>query len=295
MEASQFEISDRPNSNILDFLPNALKLDNDKIRHEGKLIRLLMGSVCIKNEFCIWQTIEQKTNYLILGAPHVELFSEEIYRGLFSENNESVENYVKRSGQNNISLFKDLVNEYCLFFYYKEKEIHTLSFLYVYRILERMSLTFPMLYATISDDYNGSFNTLRAFFKESNSELDFFKKFTKKILEVEYQDYKVVFNITGENEFVRAKYYEILSNLCSKFDSEREPEAFRITIKNKYTIILLINLRNRYFHFMSGGQENIRSTDLLNPDGFFSLLNEHFINYLSIIYFKLIKEKLSRY
>ena len=153
-----------------------------------------------------------------------------------------------------------------------------------------------MLYASKATDYIGTFTKLQNYFKGSNSELKFFNLFIDDFFEDEFLKYKVKIDITAHNEYIQKSYYTILKNLCVTNDPKIEmynlDEFTGFTIENKHTINLMIHLRNRYFHFSSGGQRNISSAELIEPNHFYSLLNDHFANWLAVVYFQLIKRKL---
>jgi hypothetical protein len=292
----QFELIDDFKSDDFEKLPDTLRFDKN-IKEEGKLFRLLIGSLKIKNNITD-EVINQKTNYLILGKKENKRFSSKIFTIPFSTTTtiNDIDEYLKKANPKNIPLFEDLINEYCYYFYYKSLGIHILSFLHIYRILERMSYTFPMLYASKATDYIGTFNKLQNYFKDSNSELKFFDLFINDYFADEFLEYKVRIDITAHNEHIRESYFKVLKILCggNNLEIKEENEFTDITIENKNTLNLLIHLRNRYFHFLSGGrgQRNIKSAELIEPDHFYGLLNEHFANWLAVVYFQIIKNEI---
>ncbi|TSD67623.1 hypothetical protein FFF34_009620 [Inquilinus sp. KBS0705] len=289
----QFELCEPFSLSNYEKLPNSLRLDKT-IKEEGKLYRLLIGSLDIKNNIT-GEIIKQKTNYSVLGKRDRKRFSNNLFTEPLSSTTTLgiLDKYLTASNPSNIPLFKDLINEYCFYHYYKLNGVHTLAFLHIYRILERMSYTFPMLYASKATDYVGTFNKLQNFFKGSNSELKFFNLFINDFFEDEFLEYKVKINITAHNEDIRESYYKILNMLCKSNDPAINIVGFNefsdITMENRDTINLLIHLRNRYFHFASGGQRNITSSEMIEPNDFYKLLNEHFINWLAVVYFTIVK------
>lgn len=292
----QFEIDERFDLRHVVNLPDSLRFDK-RIKEEGKLFRLLVGSVIIRNNIT-GETIPQNTNYSVLGKKASIRFSKRMFLEYFSSRTtlDKIDNYLTNSNPRNIPLFKDIISEYCFYFYYRDKGTHTLSFLHLYRILERLSYTFPMLYASYATDYMGTFGKLQNYFKGSNSELKFFNLFISDFFDIELLDYRVKFDITAFNADIQKKYFSILKQLClsndPNIDIKDQNEPTSITIENRDTLNLMIHLRNRYFHFLSGGQRNISSTELIEPNHFFGLVNEHFANWLSILYFQIIKSQM---
>jgi hypothetical protein len=186
----QFEITEIFQQRDFEKLPDSLRFDKT-IKEEGRLFRLLVGSVIIKNNITT-ESINQNINYSVLGTKTVSRFSKRMFLEYFSSTTglEDIDEYLRKSNPKNIPLFKDIIHEYCFYFHYSQKGIHTLSFLHLYRILERISYTFPMLYASSSTDYIGTFSKLQNYFKGSNSELKFFNLFIADL------EYPVKFEIT---------------------------------------------------------------------------------------------------
>jgi hypothetical protein len=244
------------------------------------------------------EVIYQKSNYSILGKKERKKFSRNLFTDPISSTTSlaDLDKYLVSSNPRNIPLFKDLINEYCYYYYYTFKRLDTLAYIHVYRILERMSYTFPMLYASKAKDYIGTFNKLQNFFKGANSELKFFNLFIEDFFEEEFLDYRVKFSITAFNQDIREKYYKTIMMLCTSNDPTIAIKACNehtdITIENRDTLNLLIHLRNRYFHFGSGGQRNIKSSEMVEPHDFYRIVNDHFINWLSVVYFNIVKSSI---
>ncbi|MFP5081690.1 hypothetical protein [Pedobacter sp. JCM 36344] len=293
---NQFELLESYSQSNFERLPNSLRLDKN-IKDEGKLFRLLIGSLSISNNVT-GEVIRQNYNYSILGKPKVVRFSINLFTDPISPSAliEDINQYLTASAPANIQLFKDLTNEFCYFYFYRQKGNHTLAFLHAYRILERISYTFPMLFASKARDYVGTFSKLQNYFNGSNSELKFLNLFINDFFEEEFLNYKVKFNITAHNEDIRESYFKIIKMLCT---ANSPPinytfnEFSDITIDNKDSLNLMIHLRNRYFHFASGGQRNISSSEMVEPSDFYEILNEHFVNWLSVVYFKIVKNSIA--
>jgi len=289
----QFELIEPYTPSEVERLPNSLKLSKP-IREEAKLFRLLVGSLSVKNNIT-QEILPQKLNYSYLGFKENTRFSQKMFSDFLGGSNGlvKIDEYFKSSNQRNNPLFKDLVYEYCFYFDCNNRKEDTLSFLYLYRILERMSYTFPMLYASRATDYMGTWKILQNYFQESNSELKFFNLFILDFFEEDFLINEVVIDITAYNDEIREKYFKIIKTLCLNSSPNiniiSETEFSKITIANKDIINLMVNLRNRYFHFASGGQRNINSGELIEPNQFFSCLNKHFAYWLSFTYFELIK------
>ena len=280
-------------------LPESLRFDRH-IKEEGKLYRLLLGTVNIQNTVT-GEVFRQRTNYSILGTSTSTRFSYTLFRNPLSGGAtiDNIDNYLSRSNPANIPLFRDLIYEFCSYFYYRSKNMHTISFLHIYRILEKMSFTFPLLYASRATDYTGAFSKLSSYFKTGNSELNFFNMFISDFFEQIFLDYRVKFSITAQNDDIKEIYFKLLKKLCVNSSPNitivDSNEFSDITIANKDTINLLIHIRNRYFHFAAGGQRNIPSNEMIEANDFYEFLNDQFANWLSVIYFKIVKNSIDIY
>ena len=79
------------------------------------------------------------------------------------------------------------------------------SFVHIYRTLEFMSYSFPMIYASKSMDYRGSYEHLKKFMNgDSDGELKFFKTFLKELFKN---------NILLENKKLKNETKEIVNKI----------------------------------------------------------------------------------
>ena len=170
---------------------------------------------------------------------------------------------------------------------------HLEAFFYLYRVIEGISYSLPLIYVSKSKSYNKSFKQLQSYFKqESDGELAFFKKFICEIFKEE-DFFKSTIDIdltTISVEDLRESYFKIYVekiNNSALIDST-EFEEIKVSFIGFYELI--IEIRNRFFHFKQGAwQENLSSTDIMYPDFFFKPLIGHGLNWVSIILFEIIK------
>lgn len=167
------------------------------------------------------------------------------------------------------------------------------SFFYLYRILEGISYSVPLIYVSKKNDYNKTYSDLKSYFgNEKDGELNFFRRFVSETFGKE-DFYKSTININMDEipiDEIKAKYYLLyLGKINPRFVVDKDESNF---IKVKYIgyFDLLIELRNRFFHNLKGTwQENFDSTELMYPDLFFKPIIHHGINWLSIVIFEIIK------
>lgn len=147
---------------------------NNPISNEAKFIRLLLGTLKITN-IHFTDSIEQFTNYSVLGrrvnSPVSTRPIKECLEPICTL--QSLCNYLDSTSLLNNNFFLHLLEEVSSYFYKTSKGSNTTSFVHLYRMLEYISYSFPLIYASISREYYGSFNRLKNYFDTSKSELLF--------------------------------------------------------------------------------------------------------------------------
>ncbi|MCP4347221.1 MAG: hypothetical protein GY795_17045 [Desulfobacterales bacterium] len=290
---NQFDYHEVLTGRNLANLPDLLRFDRD-IKEEGKIIRLLTGSVYIFNNIS-GKKFRQCINYSKLGFPRNSRISNALFLEFLdsSANISDLENYLRNSEARNIPYFKELLLEFTCYFLAKKEKKYTIAFLHLYRLLEFFSYTFPMLYASRAKGYIGTWKKLQSYFKGSDSELKFLNLFIDEFFTDYLKDYPVTFSITAFNEDIRKNYYTIINQICTQqkpiIEVLSDNPFSEIIIRNKDIPNFAITLRNRYFHFLTGGQSNIPSSLLQEPDDFFEFIIESLANWLAVTYFEMIK------
>lgn len=210
---------------------------------------------------------------------------------------EDLDKYFKKA-KNNKKFYDSLEIELikCIIAYKKNSYLE--SFFYLYRIIEGISYSIPLIYISKKTDYKKTYGSLQLFFgKEKEGELQFFKKFISETFKDEdffKSDIKIDLNII-ENEELREKYYGLYlakinaSNIIDKDDNN----YIKVKFIGYYDFI--IELRNRFFHNLKGTwADNFDSTELLYPDIFFKPIALHGLNWFSLILFEIIKFDLQK-
>lgn len=207
-------------------------------------------------------------------------------------------NYFFLKARSNRKFYKSIEVELikCLIAYNNDKYLE--SFIYLYRIIEGISYSIPLIFVSKKDDYNKTYHDLQSYFgKDKDGELHFFKRFISETFKEEdfYKSNITIDLSLVDIEELRPKYYELyLKNINEKFVLDKSENSY-IKIKFVGYYDLLIGLRNRFFHNLKGSwQENFDSTELMFPDQFFIPITLHGINWLSIILFEIIKFDLQK-
>jgi hypothetical protein len=196
----------------------------------------------------------------------------------------------------NKNFFESLNNEFSNFYYNTSKENHTVAFLHLYRILEFISYTFPVMYAASTKDFSKSFDILKTLFSgdKDKGELKVFKDFIEIVMSVE-KDYKrlsIDINIISDFEEYNERIYNTILNICDKsiFEEPRNTKNSKISIKFPEFSSFIITVRNRFFHLKNSQDNNIQSVDIVDSDFFFSLINQKCAYFLSLVTLVVIKQ-----
>lgn len=167
------------------------------------------------------------------------------------------------------------------------------AFLFLYRVIEGISFSIPLIHVSTSKNFNKSFRSLQKYMPSKNNEgeLLFFKNFIREQWSNE-NFFKLTIDINiGEIEVeeMRSIYFKLYKEKAGKgISSETEDEELKLTFYGY--LEFMIEIRNRYFHFLQGGwQENISSSQIIFPDLFFKPLIDHGINWIGIALLEIIK------
>lgn len=262
---------------------------NNAISNEAVLIRLLLGTVIVTNTYST-DSFDQFNNYSILGISENTTVSTRLIRESI-EPTDSLNNlckYLNKTKHSNNEYFLHLLEEITSYFYKKSKSSYTTAFLHLYRSIEYISYSFPLIYASVSRDYYGSFRKLKNYFDTSKSELLFFDEFTKKLLDNGLLETPLTFNFNTLFPAINHNHFNIIKQILTTDKIDNEVPNISITTSFQHLLKLCIDLRNRYFHFAVGGKRNIRPTEIIENDLFFSIINEELVNWISIIYFEIL-------
>ena len=273
-----FEIN---NGNI----PSELVI-RDEVAYEALLIRLLCGTLKVKFPICgEYSEIIQLTNYSIPGRIVNRIFKKKIVKDFFSldhyrhSEQRAINEYIRINRRNNFvhrQLLSELTNAIITM---DNSPIE--SFVHIYRALEFMSYSFPLIYASKSMDYRGSYKHLKDFMGgESERELKFFKRFLQVLFKDNYiYEYEFdAFFMNGTEQLIANEFQRVIKANYYSFDGNT------MHIKFANVVDLVITIRNHFFHMLIGkGGDNFYDTSYDKRD-IFEALNPMFINWLTIIY-----------
>ena len=258
-----------------------------------RIIRLLSGTCSIHD---IFFNKKFKLNKNYLNFPHTKnkRITKNSLLEVFPEDVElkDIARYFK-SLKSNDEFYSTIEFELINCLVARNSERYLEAFLFLYRILEGISYSIPLIYVSKSKSFNKSFRNLQKYMptKNNEGELLFFKNFIKTQWSNEYF-YKLTLDIDISSidvEEMRSTYFSLYKEKAKNgVEAETEDEELKISYLG--FMEFMIELRNRYFHFLQGGwQENISTSQIIFPDLFFKPLIDLGINWISITLFEVMK------
>ena len=143
-------------------LPPCWQLDNDGFTLEGLLIKILLGQVKISDKY---RSINQSMNFSSLpysAATKTYASINQCFEGMdIIDNSDKINRYLNLNRRNH-GTHDLLVSE--LSCYFTTCDMSPIAaFNHLYRCFEFISYSFPMIYASKSNDYRGTFKELQTF------------------------------------------------------------------------------------------------------------------------------------
>ncbi|RZF62196.1 hypothetical protein [Sphingobacterium corticibacterium] len=263
------------------------------------ILRVIIGNVIITNI-----GTESSTSIFENFLAKWYEFSEE---KSFEENvakilNESLETsdlklffFDRRYNLKNKDFFNRLENEFCNFLTYETKGSHTTSFVFLYRILEVVSFSFPLIYASKTYDFKHTYGILKEMFDSNNGNSKGELGFLKSAIQVIFKESELM-NTSVDIEFDETlekseKIYTAIRNVIKDqniFHGDTI-ENSKISICFGQVSSFIISLRNRFFHLFNRGDKNLESHEIVDPDYFFSKINKQLFSWICVVYIEILK------
>jgi hypothetical protein len=259
-----------------------------------RIFRVFSGSCNITDEFT-GKTTSAKTNYFYL--PFLENSQRNIKSIEDSFNGEikinALASEFKKIKEN--KEFYDLLEPEIVACIIARNEGRILeSFLFLYRSLEGISYSIPLIYISKQRNFKKSFNALKNYMpkKSGEGELAFFKKFIQETLMENNDELRSPIRLSLDSldlYEIKPLYYRYYIELAKgKIIESEEDESISFSFDQFYEF--LIELRNRYFHFLQGTwQNNVSTEKVVYPDLFFKPVIDLGINWLATIFYEVIK------
>ncbi len=205
----------------------------------------------------------------------------------------SVARLIKITRGDNREFYKEILSEFLNFQIQTLRGSSTNAFVFLYRILERISYSVPLLYTSTQSDFRGSFRDLKAILNaDIDGELGLFKKFLGKGRFIDPLKLQVAQRISFSTVSGNGlNYYTLTCKRYKNFISE-DQATHEVEIKFSDIPDFLITIRNRFFHSRIGdGKENITTIEMPDSDEYFEKINPIIASFLAIVTLQTIAAK----
>lgn len=264
------------------------------------LFRTLLGGVRI--DLKTGKSAVQTRNFFILDCPARSGFSlgPDVLRafpglGMQDRNGQylsytvikSLAKFFSATGTNK-GFFEVLLNELARSFVASENGSDLSAFVYVYRALEHMSYALPFFHARNATNYVKAFNDLRNLIASGDGELKFCDKFIGNIFASDpvcagYK-YLLAFDPVYWNGF--EKY---LKSTHSKYCGFK-PGYIEIDFLKAFGF--LVDVRNKFFHHLSGSNQSASSKEVVDADAYFRPINQVAWSIIALVLGKMIASEI---
>ncbi|WP_447837471.1 hypothetical protein [Aeromonas salmonicida] len=260
----------------------------DKSLHYILLLLLTGGLKIHSNNMIIKQDVNQTVIPPSVQSHGLKQAVEDVIT--YYDINMSVKRFIKSTLiSKNRTFFSDILSELTHYFIMSESKCHMAAFVYLYRILERISYSTPLVYAQKANDYYATFDDMKKMFSDSSmGEYGLFKKFIKggSLIEQSILDseYVIDFSTCIDKASYISKIGRILNGVITV-----ESQFHQVKFHFKNTMEVLTVIRNRFFHMRTGDRtDNISTKDFGDPEPFFLEINKACSSFICIVIMHLI-------
>jgi hypothetical protein len=294
-----FSYSDKLSQRVYTQLPQHLRLTGDRDSELLLILRLLSGNVELTHNYSD-SVIKSRVNYFSGDLVLVDNWKRE-FPVLFSEDTtaEDLSIFIQNTKYVNRSFYSAILAEISQFILHTKRGSHTSAFIYVYRILEKISYAFPLIYASKTQDFLRSFGQLKELMvgDKEKKELGFFKAFINMLYKDDsISDTSIDIKLNSNEPLVREQMYKSLKEVIDNSIIHEDSNEYDM-LAIKYTDMgsFIINVRNRFFHNLNGGAKNIESDKIVDSDELFSFINPMAMHWIAMVFLQVTAYSLSEF
>lgn len=265
---------------------------NAENSYQYLLIRLLLGTVTVSRESTRSKQTIDYSSLPAIAQTKTPAVAVKDFLTSYSIGG-SVKRLIRLTRGDNREFYREILSEFLNFYIQTTRGNNTSAFVFLYRILERISYSVPLLYTSTQSDFQGTFNDLKSILNaDIDGELRLFNKFLGKGRFIDSIKLQVVQKIS----FLTAsgygpKYFDLTCKRYTKFASTDQTNH-EVEIKFSDIPEFLINIRNRFFHFRTGdGRNNITTIEMPDSDEYFGKINPIITSFLAIVTLQTIAAK----
>lgn len=265
---------------------------NAENSYQYLLVRLLVGALQVsKNSVQIQQQFDfSSLPHCLQVKTNTDAFTDFLSTSNVGGN---AQKFIKATLADNRDFFRELLAEFGNYFVQTKRGNHGTAFVHLYRALERVLYSIPLLYSSTQLDFIGTFNELKSLFKEDFAgELGLFKKFLNLGRFIDRLKLDATSTITFSSiHGYQSDYFKLTNRIYNEFHST-DALNHQVSLTFKNTPDFLTTLRNRLFHARTGdGRSNVKMQEVLDIDEYLHCLNPTFCNFLAIVTLQIIATK----
>lgn len=258
-----------------------------------EVVRLLVGNADVTDGQTN-RTIKFRNNELRLG--HMRAHRPARIVKVIFDSSANIEDYTKlleSVGIRNKRFFEQVRDELIICLVARRERRFTESFLYLYRLLEHISVAFPMLYALSHINFEGSHKFLKSLVADGKEgELKVLEKSVPVLSKQgNLNGIKFDFSVAGLDtdtiEKIKRQIVSVIQPSVPKMEIEDEGEIlFRVPFDSMSTLFVV--LRNRTFHYKLG-ERNMNLVALGGSEFIFSLVIDELLYWFALLYTEIIR------
>ena len=280
-------------------LPEKLKIVGDRDPEILLILRLLSGNVELTHNYTN-KTIKSRVNYFSSDFSAFRNWKKE-FPLYFSEDTtaEDLASFIDNTKYVNRSFYSVIISELSQFILHTNKNSHTSAFIYIYRVLEKISYAFPLIYTSKTQDFQQSFNKLKDLMvgDSEKKELGFFKTFIEMLYRgdsISDTSIDIIFS-SSDSDVKRQMFTEVTKVIPANAIHGDTDEPDMLSIKYCEMGSFIISVRNRFFHNLNGGATNIESKKVVDSDELFSFINPMAMYWIAMVFLQIVSFSLSEY
>lgn len=252
------------------------------------LLRLVLGSVIVENT-ATKAVFESTVNYSLnplastAGRSLISLFHD-AFPAAFKRNDLLA---CLNKNRSNTSFYLNILFELSHTLICTGNERHTQAFIHLYRVYEHIAYTFPLLYLRKETSYGKTYNTLKEYFADGgDSEIAFCRQFIEKSLNDVVLASPITIDFRDDSEV----NMNVINRLA--VSNKLVSTTYAVSVCYRDVWDLIIEIRNKYFHHLSGRSNSIDSQQLVNPDSFFECINRIGLQLFSTLYLSIVTSRM---
>lgn len=256
------------------------------------LVRLLVGAIQVSKTSV---QVHQKFDFSTIPPSAQVKTSANAFADFLSSANigGTTKKFIQVTTADNRDFFREILAEFGNYFVQCKRGNYATAFVHLYRTLERVLYSIPLLYSSTQRDFIGTFNDLKSLFKEELvGELGLFKKFLGlgRFIDPLTLDATSTIKFVSVNGY-QSNYFSLTNRLYKNFNST-DSSSHEVSLTFKNTPDFMTILRNRLFHARTGdGQSNVKMQEVIDIDEYLNCLNPIFCNFLAIVILQIIASK----